>query len=319
MGVGVAGEKVTVTFAGQNISTTADKDGKWAVKLNPLKLNKLPEDMTVSGKNKLTFKNVLVGDVWVCSGQSNMEMAVKGTCDAEKEIASSDNPLIRHIKFTHMKALYPKDTLSASKWEAASPGTTGSFTATGYYFAREIVKETGVPVGLINTSWGATQIDPWIADEGFKKVPELKKTSTVVDTWRPTSKRGKKFFLKYIQDMKLWIPRAEAAVKKGKMPSEIPVPPGANASHQSPTMIFNAMVNPIVKYGIKGVLWYQGESNRNSRGLYTYKMKALISGWRTLWKQGNFPFYFVQLPNYLTSNPNNPRGAIPGRDFEMHN
>lgn len=303
------GEKVTVTFAGQNISTTADKDGKWLVKLNPLKLNKLPEDMTVSGKNKLTFKNVLVGDVWVCSGQSNMEMAVKSTCDAKKEIASSGNPLIRHIKFSHMKALYPKDTLSAYRWEAASPGTTGSFTAAGYYFAREIVKETGVPVGLINTSWGGTQIDPWIAAEGYEGIPELKKLSAVVDIWRPTSKKGKKLFMKYIEDMKLWIPRAETAVSKGEMPSEMPVAPGGNNSHQSPTMIFNAMVNPIVKYGIKGVLWYQGESNRGDGEIYTYKMKALISGWRKLWKQGDFPFYFVQLPNYLNSNPNNPKGG----------
>ena len=302
------GEKVTVTFAGQNVSVTADKDGSWIVKLNPVKLNKLPENMTVSGKNKLTFKNILVGDVWICSGQSNMEMMVASTLNAKKEISSSDNPLIRQIKISHKSSLYPKNNLVSSKWVAASPKTTIWFTAAGYYFAREIVKETGVPIGLINTSWGGTRIEPWIAAEGFKRIPELEKLSTQVDLWLPASKEGKNNFLKYFEDMKLWLPNAEAAVRKGKIPAKMPIIPGGNNTYQSPTMIFNAMVNPIVKYGIRGVLWYQGEANGGEGEIYIHKMKALISNWRTLWKQGNFPFYFVQLASFLTSNPNNPAG-----------
>lgn len=303
------GEAVTVSFAGQTVSAAADNDGKWAVKLAPLQLNKEAQELSVSGKNKLSFKNVLVGDVWVCSGQSNMQMVVISTTNAKDEIAASENPLIRHIAIPILTSLYPKDDVAPVKWNIAGPQTTGYFTAAGYYFAREIVKETGVPVGLINTSWGGTRIEPWTTAEAFKKFPELKSISEQVDSWTPTTESGKKNFVKYIEEMKVWIPTAETALKDGKMTPPVPLAPGAANNQAHPTMIFNSMVSPIVNYGIKGVLWYQGCANGSEGEIYTYKMNALISGWRALWKQGDFPFYYVQLANFQAPTPDNAEGG----------
>ncbi len=327
------GEKVTVSFAGQEKTAIAVDDGnpssskdsavaRWIVKLDPLKASSTSQTMTVSssiGNRQSKIENVLVGDVWVCSGQSNMQMTVGNSANAKNEVDTSGNPLIRHLAIPSSISLYPKDEIPPSKvgWVAACPQTTGNFTAAGYYFAREIVRETGIPVGLINTSWGGTKIEPWTPAEGFRKVPELKGISEQVDSWIPTTEIGKKVFLKYIEDIKVWTPSAEAALKEGVMPPFLPPAPGVANTFQSPTMIFNSMVSPLVNYGIKGVIWYQGEANGGEDEIYTHKMNALVSGWRSLWKQppssgaprGDFPFYFVQLANYRASNPDNPAGG----------
>lgn len=302
-------ENVTVSFANQKVSTIAGKDGKWLVKLNPLNLNKKAQALVIEGPNKIVIKNVLVGDVWVCSGQSNMEMTVQETINAKDEIATSENPFIRHMKVNNSISLYPKEELLCSKWDIAGPQNTSTFTAVGYYFAREIVKQTGVPVGLINTSWGGTRIEPWTPAEAFRKIPELKNISEQVDLWIPTTETGKKVFLKYIENMKAWISTAEITVKEGRIPAAMPLAPGSTNTQTTPTMIFNNMVNPLVNYGIKGTIWYQGESNGKDGNIYIHKMNALISGWRTCWQQGNFPFYFVQLANFQTSDPNNAAGG----------
>jgi sialate O-acetylesterase len=321
------GEKVTVSFMGQEKTAIAVDDGnpssskdsaaaRWIVKLDPLKAASTPQTMTVSSSQiskspNLQFKNVLVGDVWICSGQSNMQMVVSGSTNAKEEIAASENPLIRQMAIGPTISLYPQDDISPSKlgWVVAGPLTTASFTAAGYFFAREIVKETGVPVGLINTSWGGTRIEPWTPAEAFRTIPELKSISEQVDAWIPTTETGKKAFLKYIDDIKIWIPSAELALKEGRMTPSLPSAPGAGNSNTHPTMIFNSMVNPLINYGIKGAIWYQGEANGGEGESYTHKMNALVSGWRSLWKQGDFPFYFVQLANYRTSSLDNPAGG----------
>ena len=313
-------EKVTVSLAGQTVAATADQAGRWAVKLTPLPVNKEPQELTVAGENQLSLKNVLVGDVWVCSGQSNMQMVVASTINAKEEIAASDNPLIRHLTIPVAISLYPKDAVTASPWLVAGPTVTGNFTAAGYYFARELVKETGVPIGLINTSWGGTRIEPWTPAEAFRTIPELKKISEQVDAWIPTTDLGKKCFGKYIEDMKTWIPAAEAALKEDRITPSIPPAPGATNNHTQPTMIFNSMINPLSHYGIKGALWYQGEANGGEGEIYTHKMRALISGWRSLWNQGEFPFYYVQLANFRTSNPDNAAGGeiwTPTREAQL--
>ncbi len=303
------GENVKVTFAGQTVSSTADNAGKWAVKLAPVTLNKEAQEMTVSGKNKLSFKNILVGDVWLCSGQSNMELPVLKAADAKDEVASSENPLIRHMAVSPTISLYPQDEVQSNKWNLAGPQTTSGFTAAGYYFAKEIVKETGIPVGLINASRGGTKIEPWTPAEAFRKIPELKSISEQVDAWIPTTEIGKKSFGKYIEDIKAWIPAAEAALKEGRMTPSLPLAPGSTNSFHSPTSVFNGTINPLINYGIKGVIWYQGEANGGEDEIYTHKMNALISSWRSLWKEGDFPFYYVQLANFRTSYPDNPAGG----------
>jgi sialate O-acetylesterase len=313
-GLADKGEKVTVSFAGQEKQSTAGEDGRWMVKLDPLKVSSTAQTMTVSSSQiskspNLQFKNVLVGDVWVCSGQSNMELPVLKAANAKEEVASSENPLIRHMSISPTISLYPQDEVQSNKWNVAGPQATAGFTAAGYYFAKEIVKETGIPVGLINASRGGTKIEPWTPAEAFRKFPELKSTSEEVDAWIPTTEIGKKSFGKYIEDIKAWIPAAEAALKEGRMTPPLPHAPGSTISFHSPTMAFNGTISPLMNYGIKGVIWYQGEANGGEDEIYTHKMNALVSSWRSLWKEGDFPFYYVQLANFRTSNPDNPAGG----------
>ncbi|MST01243.1 MAG: hypothetical protein EXS29_08040, partial [Pedosphaera sp.] len=167
------GEKVTVEFAGQKAETTA-KGGKWSVALTPLKGSSTGAKFTVSGKNKVEFNDVVVGEVWFCSGQSNMEWAVSQSKNAKDEIAAANNPRIRHIKIPRVTAATPQDDVKAGPWQAATPQTVGSFSAVGYFFARDIQKELDVPIGLIGCNWGGTRIEPWTPPVGFQSVPALK-------------------------------------------------------------------------------------------------------------------------------------------------
>ncbi len=251
------GEEVTVEFAGQKVSATA-KQGKWSLALTPLKASSESAAFTVTGKNKVSFTDVVVGDVWLCGGQSNMEWTVSSSKDKEKEIAAGNHPLIRHIKVPHVTATKPQDDVKAGAWQAATPQTVGAFTAVGYFFARTIQKEIGVPIGLLGSNWGGTRIEPWTPPVGFQSVPALK---------------------------------ADFADKL----SQFPAVSGNVAQNGSPLAMYNAMIHPLVPYAMKGALWYQGESNNGEGMLYYEKMRALISGWRSVWHQPEMPFLFVQL------------------------
>ncbi len=309
------GEKVTVEFAGQKIETTA-KGGKWSVALAPLKASSNGAKFTVTGKNKVEFEDVLVGEVWFCSGQSNMEMTVGSSKNAQAEIAAANNPRIRHIKFPHQTADKPQDDLKTDGgWKLTSPQTVGAFTAVGYFFARDIQKELDVPIGLIGDNWGGTRIEPWTPPVGFESVPALKEnfadklasfpakspafvpeTQPVLDdAGKPVLDKSGKPMTKPVLDA-AGKPKTRAVLDKdGK--------PVMNINSGSPLSIYNAMVHPVIPYAIRGALWYQGESNNGEGMLYFEKMKALIVGWRTLWKQGDFPFLFVQLAPYRYNRP----------------
>jgi len=253
---------VTVQFAGQEKSTTAGKEGKWMVKLDPLTMSKDAATLTVTaGNDTVTIQDVVVGEVWLCSGQSNMEMTVGG-CNAPDDVAGAKYPLIRTIKVPHTPSPKPLDNFTGS-WTACSPETVGGFTAVGFFFARTIHNEMGVPVGLVNSSWGGTRVEPWTPPCGFAAVPELKEM-------------------------------AEQTY--------------AAKSHQEPTVLYNGMIQPLIPFAIRGALWYQGESNGSEGVTYYQKKQALIGGWRQLWQQGDFSFYFVQLANFQTS-PDDPKGG----------
>ena len=259
------GEKVTVSFHGKTVSTQADKDGKWRVDLPAMKANAKESDLTIKGSNEIKLKNVLVGEVWLCSGQSNMEWSVARSGNAKEEIANGNHPLIRHVKIPRKLNLTPQDDVQTGGWQVCSPSTVANFTAVGYYFARHLQKEIKVPIGLIGSNWGGTRIEPWTPAEGFKAVPALKKD----------------FADKLDQ------------FTKGK--------PGRS----TPTHMYNAMIAPLLPYAIKGALWYQGESNNGEGMLYHKKMKALIAGWRSVWVKPELPFYYVQLApfNYRNRDP----------------
>jgi sialate O-acetylesterase len=277
------GEKVTVEFAGQKAETTA-KGGKWSVTLTPLKGSSTGAKFTVTGKNKVEFSDVVVGEVWFCSGQSNMEWSVSQSKNAKEEIAAANNPRIRHFKVPHVTAIEPQTEVKTSGgWQLTATNTVGGFTAVGYYFAREIQKELDVPIGLIGCNWGGTRIEPWTPPIGFQSVPALKAD--------------------FADKLASFPARSPAKTKEGKEVLDKEGKPVINVSSSSPLSIYNAMVHPIIPYAIKGALWYQGESNNGEGMLYFEKKKALIGGWRKLWNQGEFPFFFVQLAPYRYNNP----------------
>ncbi len=313
------GEKVAVEFAGQKAETTAAKDGKWSVTLTPLKTSSAGAKFTVKGKNTVEFDDVLVGEVWFCSGQSNMEMTVGGSQNKDAEIAAANNPRIRHFKVPHVTDVTPQtEVKTVGGWQATTPATVGNFTAAGYFFGREIEKEVDVPVGLIGCNWGGTRIEPWIPPVGFQAVPALKADfADKLDTF-PTRTTVMETYTEPVLDVE-GKPTVDATTGK---PNVVTVTdergkpkmrpkmgadgkPITNANGGSPMAIYNAMVHPIIPYAIRGALWYQGESNNGEGMLYFEKMTALIKGWRALWQEGEFPFYFVQLAPYRYGKPEN--------------
>lgn len=262
------GEKVTVEFGHQRRTATAGPDGRWSVELRPMRASADPRTLTVRGKNTVSLGGILVGEVWLCSGQSNMEWSVRSSDRAQEEMAAANYPRIRHIKIPHRPSTQEEEDVPSDGWKVCSPATVGDFTAVGYFFARNISKELDVPVGLIGCNWGGTRIEPWIPPTGFQQVPALADITAKLPEF-PT-------------------------VTFGKDPQN-PLRVVRNINFQTPLALWNGMVHPLVPFAIRGALWYQGESNNGEGPLYYEKMKALIQGWRTVWGKPDMPFYFVQL------------------------
>lgn len=272
-----AGEEVTVTLGSASAKATTGADGKWSVKLPAQKAGG-PHTVTVQGKNKLELTNVLVGEVWVGSGQSNMEWSVAASANPKEEIENAQHPQIRFFNVAPKKtvAIIPQTNVNPDVvWTECTPQSAPNMSAVCYYFARHLQKElAGVPIGVINTSWGGTRIEPWTTPDGFASVADdsIKAIGTTA-----------------VAQRKAYEEAAEKAKAEGK-PT-----PAHGLNPQSPIGLYNANVAPIVPFAIKGALWYQGESNRGEGMAYEKKMQALINGWRSAWGQGDFPFYFVQL------------------------
>jgi sialate O-acetylesterase len=270
------GETVTVQFQGQKVSATAE-GGKWTLYLKPLRAGG-PFTLTVAGKNRIELKNVLVGEVWVASGQSNMQWALRQSENADAEIAAAKYPLIRLFQVPRLEADAPQDDVKA-KWQECSPESVAAFSAVAYYFGRELHKRRGVPVGLINSSVGGTPAESWTreavlnADADFRKLVEA-----------------------YPQRMEQYQKALEAhraAVEKAK--AEGKPEPRAPGRPWKPAALYNGMIAPLIPYAIKGAIWYQGESNAGRAYQYRSLFPAMIRNWRDDWRQGDFPFLFVQL------------------------
>lgn len=305
------GEQVIVSFAAQRKTAVAGDDGRWAVRLDPLKANKLPADMVVTGSNTVTFRNVVVGDVWLCSGQSNMAMGRKAALQSKEEAATADYPAIRLLA-GHGKTPqdFPLGDRKAS-WTVCTPRTARGFTAVGFFFGRTLFREVGVPIGLISASSGGTPVEAWTPPVGFRRVPELTELNELLDEWDVTTEKGNRNFRQYISAMRKWLAEAKTAVdRETRLPySTLPHLPGRGKDKRTPTANFNGAISPLIPYAIRGAIWYQGESNGGEGHTYFLKMKALIGGWRALWQQGEFPFYFVQLANIHVPRRDNPAGG----------
>ena len=431
-----AGEKVEIQFNKQIKTVTADKNGKWMVSLNAEKAGG-PFELSITGKNKIVIKDVLVGEVWICSGQSNMEFQVYKTMNSQAEINDSNYPMIRHFGVAQDLSGLPKDDLKAGKWEASSKETVGNFTAVGYYFAKKLYAELKIPIGIINTSWGGTCVETWTNREAFEKSDEFKDMiagvpSVNMDAIFETYKKSLLGNIQKIQGFEvtmanenqfketnfkdanwpeikvpsLWenqqignidgivwmrktiVLSAEQAKKEAvlylskvddedqtyvngvqvgtnnsweakrvyKIPAGV-LKEGTNviavkitdysggggiygdpadlkidfkdsvvaldglwkfnvvqvkvsvSPNSYPSLLYNAMVNPLVPYAFEGVLWYQGEANVTRANQYKKAFPLMITDWRTKWNQGNFPFYFVQLSTFNEFGGNSKVGS----------
>jgi sialate O-acetylesterase len=292
------GEEVTVEFAGQKKTVTADEHGRWMVRLDAMEASAEGRVLAVGESVKLS--NVLVGDVWLCSGQSNMAMTVNRVRNAKEEIPSAKFPLIRHIRIPNVTAGSPRDDTRAKgmKWTVCSPNTAPGFTAAGFFFARKLHRELEIPIGLLHSSWGGTMIEPWTAPEGFAMVPELKALSDRLKPVLPNTEEGRAAHDRALKDVRKWVGDAEKALEAKRAFPPLPRVPSVPADSRAPTAIYNAMIHPLIPFAIRGAIWYQGESNGREGKSYFHKMQALTGGWRALWKQGDFPFYFVQLASF---------------------
>ena len=258
-----AGEKVTVTLADQTHSTTASDDGTWEVMLDAVQEYGGPHTLTVKGNNTVTFEDVLIGEVWVCSGQSNMQWSVNAANDADLERASAKYPQIRLISVPQVGTQEPQWNFNGS-WQACTPETVGGFSAVGYLFGRQLHQTLGVPVGLINNAWGGSACEAWINREKLAGDGRFEK---LLARWEQTEKEK-------ADDARLM-----------------------NGNHR-PANIYNGVLKPSIGYGIRGAIWYQGESNAGRAYQYRDLFPYMIKTWREEWGQGDFPFYWVQLADF---------------------
>jgi sialate O-acetylesterase len=269
------GAEVTVTFGNQTRSVSADASGHWLVKLHKLKASAQPQTLTIDSGYAISFTNVLVGEVWLASGQSNMEKPIglqrgqKPCFNYEQELAAANFPEIRIFKVERtMSATQQMDLVKFHTWQECSSNSLNSisFSAAAYFFGRDVSTNLNVPVGLIESSWGGTRIEPWTPPVGFQSVPSLTQLAS------------------------------------------LPAPAG-DFANTNPTVLYNSMIAPLAGFALRGAIWYQGESNlmggTNNFDYLNYddKMIAMVNGWREVWHEGDFPFYFVQIApfNYYGS------------------
>lgn len=293
------GERVTVTFRDQTAGTTTASDGRWIALLPALEGSSESAPLTVTGKNVVTLRDVVVGEVWLCSGQSNMELPVARVVNAAAEIAAANFPLIRQVRINHAVASAPAESAANSGWLAATPENVSEFTAAGYFFARDVQRKIGVPIGLIHSSWGGTPIESWMSafalnDPAFAAVHARWAEDLAAFPARQAA---------YPAARAAW-DAAEARAKATRTKNPLPWPraPAGPGTPFEVGGLFNGMIAPLMPYAIRGALWYQGESNAPRPAEYRALFPALIRSWRAHWGGGDFPFYFVQLASFQSTD-----------------
>ncbi len=266
------GTNVKVTLNGRSVQAKADDKGKWVARVGPLPAGG-PYELSVAGPSSVVFKNVLMGDVWICSGQSNMEMGIGNVNNADQEIAAAKYPQIRLFTVTKKVALVPQ-TICTGQWDECTPATVhaggwNGFSAVGYFFGRTLYEKLHVPIGLIHTSWGGTIAEAWTSPDALNTLPDF-------------------------------VQRVSEVTSSANDPVKV-ANPGNNPNIS--TVLYNGMIAPIVPFGIKGAIWYQGESNAGRAFQYRSLLPTMIKDWRNRFESGEFPFYIVQLANFTAIKP----------------
>lgn len=305
-----AGEKITVTFAGHTVQTTADANGRWTTSLPALEASGESRDFVVTGNNTVTLSDVVVGEVWLCSGQSNMAFMVRQAQNAPAEIAAANFPLIRQVQVERAVETAPVETGKTKGWQAATPEKVGEFTAVGYYFARDLHRKLGVPIGLINSSWGGTPVESWMSPAAVASQAEF---SVITERWQKKLAEYPDKKAAYDLALPPWTEAEAKAKAAGEKQYRAflkatpkPIAPVGQGHPWTPMSLFNGMINPLLPYALRGALWYQGESNANHADEYHALFSAMITAWRAHFGQGDFPFYWVQLANF--NSPSDPSG-----------
>ena len=266
-------EQVTVHIGDQVHETTADEQGKWKLKIESLPVGG-PYTLSVNGKNRIRLEDVLVGEVWICSGQSNMQWSVDQADDPDLEKLTANLPRIRLISVPHVARQEPQDDFQG-QWAVCSPETVGDFSAVGYFFGRQLHQTLDVPIGLIDNSWGGSACEAWIrrdlleADDRYQ--PLLNRWAEIVREWDTPAKKGVR-----------------------------------RRIHHRPANLYNGVLHPVIGYGIRGTIWYQGESNAGRAHQYRHLFPLMIQNWRDAWGQGDFSFYWVQLADFRTEEVGDP-------------
>jgi sialate O-acetylesterase len=296
-GIASPGEEVTVAIAGQTHKTKADENGNWDVKLDPLKLGK-PLTLVVEGKNRLERNDILAGEVWLCSGQSNMEFALARATDGDLDVAAANHPNIRLVRVKGPGSQTPVEDFKG-QWEVCTPESATGFSAVGYFFGRELNQQLNVPIGLIDDSWGGSSCEAWVPRDRMEGKPLY---DPLIKKWDDDVKNFDE--QKWKDAWAAWR-KADAAARKAGKPSPKNRPladPPALGNHR-PANLYHARVEPVMPYAIRGVIWYQGESNAPRAYQYRDMFPLMIQAWRENWKQGDFPFYWVQLADYKDEQP----------------
>ncbi|HEV7403444.1 MAG TPA: hypothetical protein VGO11_10970 [Chthoniobacteraceae bacterium] len=316
-----AGEEVTVAIADQSRSVKASADGKWQVRLDPLEPSSESRTLTVKGRNTLTVQDVLVGEVWLAAGQSNMEMTIKdklhGSVDgADAEIAKANFPQIRMFVHDAPFSIYelrvPPSEPPADRpgqWRVCSPQTVADFSAIGYFFARDLHTRLGEPIGILTAAVGGTPIEAWTSLAAQQSAPALE---PLLADWqaRAGSFEPAREQQEFLVKKEAWLKERAAAVKRGEPPPKAPLP-FKNLRVMTPGVLFNGVIAPLVPYTIRGCIWYQGERNAAGpfTGLYGLQLRTLIADWRARFGS-EFYFAWVQLPRFQKeqSQPSEPKG-----------
>ena len=303
-----AGEKVTVMLNGRAEPTTADAQGKWRGSL-PAQPAGGPFELTVKGANAVTCKDVMLGDVWVCSGQSNMEMGVNRCANPAEEIAHSDYPGIRLFLVPRLQlGGEPKDD-GKGQWLPCGPKSVRDFSGVGYSFGRELHKTLGVPIGLIHACRGSTSITSWISREALKTVPDV---APLLKRYDAIAAQLPELLARYRKDLAAWNEAKAAGTPADKL-GPYPEEPGPEKDMYFPSSVYNGQIHPLIPFAIKGVIWYHGEADIGVAPLYAKLFPLLINDWRAHWGQppspgsaeprDDFPFLFVQLANFSDRPP----------------
>ncbi len=296
---------ITIQFEKQKV-TVMSSDGKWKVWLKPLSVNSKPQKMTITGESTIVINNILIGEVWFCSGQSNMEMPVgkyevyRGTENFEDVLRNANKPSIRFLQVPHTNSALPLQQLNIG-WRLCDSLTAYWSSAVAYFFADKLHRTTNVPVGIIISAWGGSAIQPWTPIAAFKINNVFKKETLLIDSinnlYETSAHISQHDWQQQITSLMDTLQAIPPSVKWLAKPTIQPAS-GNKLLYPLPASLFNGMVAPIVPYAIHGVLWYQGESNLGDGDFYTQRMAALIESWRNEWGQGNFPFYFVQIADF---------------------